>query len=561
MFDKKKDSLIYTAPMNSKTGNKFVKAGLRESALTYSHEGALKYSTSGDAFVDNFASISLFRLPRNYADVARDMNVLWSISPINCLKLMVYIRMITRSSKAMGEDGMVVFKGQKGQGLKHEFIMRAIWLAINHPMTFKANVHYFIAAGSWNDLFQMLSYDLQYNGWDDRRLDWDFMYAAIVAGLENPDTTHLVRKYMPTIRNNKRCKTIEAQSDTLIGRWLARKMFPNEISASSYKAYRRMKSAGIAHEWQQLISKQMYQAINFDNIAGRALSKMVRSKFLSNQQLVEYYSDWVASKTSAKYTGYVHELFSGLSIDSEKHIKDTINAQFANLIETAKTSENITRLLVVRDISESMTARCPGTNTSAFDVAKAMALYFSEFMTGEFTGAFAAFNSVCKLYNWIGETPCDKWINDTLNAYASTDFLRVITLLISIKKRFKVAESEFPEGILCISDGEFSMLGHNNTTSFNKALEMLREAGFSKEYVDNFKIILWDVPNEYYGVPSMAFEDFADAPNFFYLSGYDPSAVSFLMGAGNFDSIPHNAKELFDKVMDQDLLNVLKVYD
>ena len=93
------------------------------------------------------------------------------------------------------------------------------------------------------------------------------------------------------------------------------------------------------------------------------------------------------------------------------------------------------------------------------------------------------------------------------------------------------------------------------STNFNVAIQKLRDAGFSKEYVDNFKIILWDIPNGYYGKPETKFEDFADAPNFFYLSGYDPSAVAFILGTGEFKATPRNAKELFEAAMDQELLN------
>lgn len=95
----------------------------------------------------------------------------------------------------------------------------------------------------------------------------------------------------------------------------------------------------------------------------------------------------------------------------------------------------------------------------------------------------------------------------------------------------------------------------SSPTNFNAAIAKLRSAGFSKEYVDNFKIILWDIPNGFYGRPETKFEDFADAPNFFYLSGYDPSAVAFILGTGEFKATPRNAEELFAAAMDQELLN------
>ena len=103
--------------------------------------------------------------------------------------------------------------------------------------------------------------------------------------------------------------------------------------------------------------------------------------------------------------------------------------------------------------------------------------------------------------------------------------------------------------------GEFNRYGTNTSTNFQTAIRKLRNAGFSKEYVDNFKIILWDIPDSYYGKSETKFEDFADAPNFFYMSGYDPAAVSFILGTSPFEATPRTAEELFQAAMNQELLN------
>ena len=539
--------------MNNKK-NKFILEALKASSETLSNEKALKYTTTTDDFVDNFAAISHFKAPRTYEEVAKDMSLLWSQNPLLCLKLAVYIRLITRKTKLLSSD---VLEVQKGQGLKNEGILRMYWIAINHPKTFKANIYYFISAGSWKDIFKMLSLDLN-NGWDNRKLDWNFLYTVILAGLQNPETTHLVRKYLPTIRTNKKCKTEESVNNTIIGRWLARKFFACVDKYAAYRLYRQYKSEGVAHQWQQLISKQLYDSINFDKIAGRALALLVGSKFLENHNLDEKYSEWIKSKPVAKFTGYVFELFAPLNNGThiEKYKEDTINAQFRQLIENDKNNP-YSSLLVVRDTSGSMTAKAIGCNVSSFNIAKSMALYFSEFLTGEFTGTFAEFSNECVLHTWKGNTPVDKYLNDRCEDYGGTNFQSVIDMLISIKER-GVAEKDFPSGILCISDGEFQLCYTNTLTNFQLAIKRLRDAGFSEDYVNNFKIILWDIPNDYYhGYPQVKFEDFAEAPNFFYLSGYDPSVISFLLG--NSKTAPKNAKELFLAAMDQSLLNMLKI--
>ena len=564
-FEKKFTSLMdYT---NKGAENQFLKEGMKETSVTQSKNGAKKYSTSGNDFVDNFAAISYFKEPRSYKEVAKDMELLWSQNPELCLKLAVYIRLITRKSKIVKDDGSVEeLEVQRGSGLKNEGIMRMLWLAINQPKTFKANFAYFIAAGSWKDVFQMLSLDLQYHGWEGRKLDWNFFLHVISAGLINSETTHLVRKYMPTIRTNKNCKTVESQADTLIGRWMARRFLPDLEKESAYKAYRKLKSEGKAHEWQQLISQQLYDKINFDHIAGRALAILVGSEFLKNHNLTEKYSEWIQSKPIAKYTGFVFELFAPLGSGYHcQHIEDykekTINAQFAQLVKTGKEGVNTnSKLLVVRDTSSSMTSQARGCNVSAYDIGKSMALYFSEFLTGPFANSFAEFADECRLRLWKGDTPVDKYINDRCETYGGTNFQSVIDLFINLKQR-GVKEEDFPTGLLLVSDGEFSRYNENDSTNFQTAIKRLKEAGFSEEYVKNFKLIMWDIPNYYYGSGNaVKFEDFADAEGFFYLSGYDPSVVSFILGGDKPEvRVPKNAEELFMAAMDQDLLNKLQV--
>lgn len=557
-FNKKVSNLLSKSTENA---NAFIKEGMKASHETTSGNGALKYSTSGNDFVDDFASIAKYKEPRSYEEVAKTMQLLYSIDKVKAVKMAIFIRLITRKSQVMKDKGVETLEEvQRGQGLKNEGIMRMLWLALNHSNVFKVNLPLFIAAGSWKDVITMMNLDLQFHGWKDKKLDWTFFGKVIKAGLLNPGTSQLVRKYLPTIRTDAKCRTLESQADTLIGRWLAKQFFPEDEKFVAYKKYRQLKSKGTAHKWQQLISKQMYNELNFDSIAGRALAQLVGSKFLKNHGLEAKYSEWIKAKPVAKFTGFVFELFKPLGNGySLRHIEDykeaTINAQFAQLVKTGKEGINTNSgLLVVRDTSCSMTSQAVGCPMSSYDVAKSMALYFSEFLTGPFANSFAEFANTCTLQQWKGHTPVDKYLNDRCEAYGGTNFQSVIDLFIRLKNK-GVPEKDFPTGILCVSDGEFNRCGTNTSTNFQTAIRKLRKAGFSKEYVDNFKIILWDIPNSYYGKSETKFEDFADAPNFFYLSGYDPSSVAFIMEGKECKVTPRNAAELMETALDQELLN------
>jgi hypothetical protein len=49
-----------------------------------------------------------------------------------------------------------------------------------------------------------------------------------------------------------------------------------------YKQYRKYKSEGTAHTWQQLISKSLHNSIDFNSIHGRALYLLAKSKYFQN---------------------------------------------------------------------------------------------------------------------------------------------------------------------------------------------------------------------------------------------------------------------------------------
>ena len=570
MFSSKKKNLFDSKSETKETSvNPFVESGKKESARTLSGNNAEKFSTTGNEFVDQFSKLSSFRELRTYREIEQDMSTLWSINPEDTVKFAIYTRMITRSTMLF--DGTKTESIQRGGGLRHESIMRMLWLYLNHNDAFWNNINLFISAGSWKDIIQMMSYDIQANGWEGRVLDWEKLSDIIIGGLENPNTSELIKKYLPQIKSVRKVQNMStaAQADVIIGKFLANKIFKEH---KSYEKYRKLKSSGTAHEWQQLISKGKMLAIDFDSVHGRALSQLVSSKFLENNNLTEKYEIWIDSKPIAKFTGFVHELFvpyinkgtgwynTDTLRDMRPHEIKTINKQFDGLVETAKKgAKQNTSLIVVRDTSSSMGCDATGTKVSCNLIAKSLALFFSEMLPeGAFAKSWIEFNSDAKLHQWKGDNAYEKWINDKANYIGSTNFQSVINLFCKIKQD-GVDESEFPTGILCISDGEFdaASLGKTNVETARIALS---NAGFSKEYVDNFQIVLWNLANRYYNEMSgEKFETYGNVDNVFYFSGYEPSTIAFLTGVDYQQKEPKNAEEVFEAAMNQELLNMIKV--
>lgn len=523
---------------------------------TISGNGSLKLSSTGNPFVDDFGTIAKYRQPREIQEVFRTMEELWSINPILCLKESVYLRMITRDTKLF--DGIKV--RSIGQGLKAEFFGRLMWLAVYQPETFKKNLPLFIAAGSWDDLFELMRLDLSYEHDGNkykRALDWKFIGAFIMEGLKDPEQCELIKKFLPTIKAAKYCTTKRSQCSNYIGKWLAKLLFGSEDKVKANIQYQKLKSSGTAHEWQQLISQKKFDKLDFSKIPGRALNILANSNFLSNHGLEESFAKWVLEQPSAKFTGFVYELFKPAR---KEYQKELINRQFMTLVDKAKEQQDRTRFICCLDTFGSMGSACYGLpSTTSLNVAKSIALYFSYLLDSQFSG-YLEFSGTVELQTWEGDTPYDKFFHRDYGSWGTTNFLGVADWFVKTKKGLNLPEELFPDGVICISDGEFNSYSGQFDSNFKEFKRRLAEA-FSQEFVNNFKLVLWDIPNTFYSnKPESKFESLADESNFFYISGFDPAGITFLTGKTPADKpAPKTAEELFEAAMNQELLNLLRV--
>lgn len=543
MFDKK--NLLWSVKDQKK--NDFTSEAMKQTHQTYSGNNALKYDTSGNDFVDQFTKIGAYRQLRSYNEISSDMQLLWSQDKLMTLKFVGYLRLITRKVQYM--DGSTTEDIQKGAGLKHESIMRMLWVAVNYPQDFYNNIVTFISCGSWKDIFTMLEMDLVGNNPTNLQLDWDMFMGIILAGLNNGTQRNLILKYLPQWKSRNKATTPRSQARVVIAKKIA------NIMGISQVGYRQLKSSGNAHKWQQLISKQLFNKIDFNTIHGRALMLLTDGKFLENQNLESKYEEWIKSQPVAKFTGFPYELLAKIDNGVNKIQTYTIEKQFETLIKLAKENTNVnSKLIVVRDTSGSMTSSVRGLkNYTSDQIAKSLALFFGEMLEGKFKNHWIEFNSNVQTHEFKGKTIIDKWVNDRSRAYGSTNFQSVIDLFVTLKQS-GVDEKEFPTGILCISDYEFNPADINATNVATMKTKLSRV--FSKSYVENFKLILWNIPNNFYNKDT-TFETYGNEKNVFYFGGFDGSVLGFLLGKKNeiHKKTPQNAEELFKEAMSQEILN------
>lgn len=549
MFNRKLSATELQDPHQQKpkveTTNPFILAAMKDNeAVTFqtkSENGALKYTKMDTEFATQFASAGSYLAQRTFAQVSADSQKLWDENPELAVKFAFYCRLVSRVTQVNGKKTETA---QTGQGLKNEGIMRFLWLAINQPKVFEKNMWLIPVVGSWADLVTMLSLDYQFHNWNGRKLNWQLFADLFKKGLELPSQTNLVKKWLPSIKARSKCTTSHFITDNVIAKYLANAFF----GQNSYAQYRKLKSSGTAHSWQKLVSVGQFDQIELDKIHGKALRLIAKSKALNNWEIFDRYVAWIGSKKSVNTTDFIHDLFANMP--NSKTAIETVNKQFQRLVELTldkASTEEISSWIVALDTSGSMNSHAAGLKVSTGDVARGIALFMSYLApTGPFKDNYVDFNRDAEMRQWVGRTPYEKFYETGKSGYVgNTDFLSVIRLMTKLKGQ-GVEENAFPKGLICVSDGEFDK-AKKKSGNFEEAKTLLKKAGFSREYVEGFTLILWDIPT---GHRKQKFEIYnSGTANMFHLNSFDASTMKLLMSGKK----PTTQAQLIEAALSQEI--------
>lgn len=565
---KKKDSKrqkAYKKPENIFTKEKFKQD---HKVVT----GTTKYDTTGNPFVDDFSNISRYCQPlekkgnktikwgRPMTEVFKQMRELWKIDPITAMKSVAYIRTITRETKFPNGANIKAI----GQGMKNEYICRMLWLAIFQPKSFGYNVDELVSLGCWKDIFLMMERDLitdwnalltSIGAYMPKRgqvrgqnviLDWRFLVAMICKKIKSNDNDKdLLLKYLPQIVMRGR-DTNHVKAYYVIAWEIARTLFADEISTirkegkesklsnslinrniviKISRLYRSVKTSGEAHTWQKQISQGEAKNINLDTIPGRALNLLNKSKFFENNGLQRKRKEFVKKSDTIKYTGYIYELTNQLLHESDNDKIELIEKQVLELVKKFKANANIkTSYVIGVDESGSMKYETLGIKgMSSYHVALSMAMLCAYSDEGVFHNTYLGFSTNTIVREMSGNPREDIRLSPE---YGGTYFLSVANLFVKMIKN-GAKEEDFPTGIICFSDGEFNGGKRQETTV--QQFRSILTGTFSQEFVKNFKFVFWDVPNTFdRSKDKTTFETTLCEDNVLYMSGFDPTALTFL---------------------------------
>ncbi len=497
--------------------NLFLKDNFMGEGSALTENGGVSYNSTGSELTDQFGKAGTY-LNRDYGFVWAEQNRLWAEKELNGLRFPFYLRAITRTTHRLIKDYPT-----KGQGLRQECFKRLLWVLAYHPDKFYDNIKWLPYIGSWKDLFELMAmtyYDIN-NMPVKVELDFDKIFSVLEYGLCQTGSRELIMKYMPSIRSRKKCNTPRAKALNDIA-----KKFCNYLHLVP-ETYRLLKTQGTAHDFQKIICAKQYDIIDWNNIPGIALSKLVSGNFLSNHHLEESYVEWLDKQPTVKFNGYPFELLYNFNKSKSRANHITIDKQFDNLIKTAKENGGALKgnILCALDTSGSMVVGTAKGKITAFDVCVSLGIYFSELNEGAFHNIVAMFDtksSLKKLEGTFTQKVID--IKHDKVAWGNTNFLSLIDLLIDTRKKDpSIPIEDYPETLLVISDMQFDNCGYSS--NYQMAIELLSKV-FPKEYVDNFKIVWWYCTNR----ETPDFPSTMEDRGTYMISGFDGAIITFLLG-------------------------------
>lgn len=528
--------------------NSFIKNAMAETNVAFTENGALSYQTMGTALLDQFGKAGTAR-GRDINVVWGEQEALWVENPEMALRFPFYLRMITR--KSYGFDDYQTEKIQRGQGARDESFKRLLWIAEFHPESFYKNLWILPLVGSWKDLWVLMSMS--------DRLDRTKFYDLIKEGINDDRFRDLVKKYMPRIRSSKVCMTDWAKKTNEYAKEFAR------LAGWTYADYRRFKSTGKAHEFQQYICKGLYSQIKWNTIPGKALLNLVSGDFLAKHNIEKNYADWLDKQPVVKFNGYPFELGKVASNANTLVKKMTIDKQFENLIKTGREDNGALKgnILCALDTSGSMTAPINGANgVTSFDVCVSLGIYFSELNTGAFHNVVAMFDDTSRAKELKG-TFTEKWnqIKRSGVAWGSTNFQSLIDLICKLRaEKPWIPLEEFPTTLLVVSDMQMDYCG--DKTNYETAMDKLRKC-FPESFVDNFKIVWWYCA----GRPTNDYPSTMDDGGTYMFSGFDGSIISLLLGGEEKinpetgEKVKPSMEDIANDALNQEVLKFVQLVD
>lgn len=405
--------------------------------------GALGYRTTQSALLDlNFQVASL----RNMSDeeVANAFMKAYCENKILAVKWLFFLRDV-----------------RGGLGERKSFRTMMMHLASTHPEVVVKVVPVIADYGRWDDVLTLAN--------PDHRLDKSIVKTVVdlvkstiqsdLAAMKNQKSCTLLAKWMPSAYS--KCKDTRKA-----GQFWSKQLYPSiKDDNSRERTYRKMLS--MLRQYLDVVERKMV-AQEWDQISYEAVPS--KANILYRNAFMRHDEDRRTAFLEAANNGEV-KINSSVAFPHDivhqygRYIRDTdsaLEALWKNLPNTVNDKGD--NVLVVRDGSESMTwTPVEGTKVTPLEVATALAIYFSERITGQFKDSFITF-SACP--EFVDLSNLSSLHDKLIKTYAeddcsNTDIEAVFDLILTTAVRADMPQEEMPSTILILSDMEFDASRHN----------------------------------------------------------------------------------------------------
>lgn len=423
-------------------------------------------------------------------------------------------RLIATFSSAFNEDPKRAMKllfwardVRGGAGERQVFKDIITYLAEDHDLALKPNLHLIAEYGRWDDLLVLTGTLLEEDA-----------FTLIQEALENE--SGLCAKWMPRqgIIANKLRNFM--------------KMNPKQYRKTLVNLTNVVETKMCAKDWD---------SIEFSKLPSVASARYQKA-FWKNSP--DGYGAYVESLVKGKTTinagaVYPYDITKSLAYGDNKVANEQWKA-LPNYLEGANDM-----ILPVVDVSGSMGVSAGSSKTvTCMDVAISLGLYISERNEGPFKDAFVTFSDNPQLQVVSGNLT-DRYRQMKSSDWGmSTNLEATFELILNQAKKHGLTQDQMPNKILILSDMEFNAAtgggGWRNTGSnWNPTAQQMIEKMYADAGYKVPQIVYWNIQSRNGGVP-VAFDKLGTA----LVSGFSPAIMTSLLG-GDIES----PQQIMDKTI------------
>ena len=421
-------------------------------------------------------------------------------------------RLLATFSKAFNEDPKRAMKllfwardVRGGAGERQIFKDILVYLAENHDLALKPNLHLIPEYGRFDDLLVLVG-------------------------------TYLEKEAMTLISDAL------INENGLCAKWMPRKGQVAEklrnFMGMSPKQYRKS-LVGLTSVVETKMCAKEWDSIEFGKLPSVASARYQKA---FGKNAYASYSAYIESlvKGEAKINAgalYPYDVTKSLTHGNSKVANEQWKA-LPNYLEGANDM-----ILPVVDVSGSMSSPAGGSKTvTCMDVAISLGLYISERNEGPFKDAFITFSTKPRLQVLSG-TLNDRYAQMSNSDWGmSTDLEATFKLILDQATKHKLSQDKMPNKILILSDMEFNAAvssGWGRSTEWNLTAQQMIEKLYADAGYKVPQIVYWNIQSRNGGVP-VAFDKKGTA----LVSGFSPAIMTSLLG-GDIES----PQQIMDKTI------------